>query len=609
MSITTPLDITGCKCWLSADRNITVVSGQVTAWTDNSSQGCNGTASVTPNYETGPYRALRFDAYNDGSLSLDRVSLSGGATLNKNGFTAAFICSVGSASNSGPWTNVPPNEGVPSTNQTLLAGTGDSIGINIGGYNSGTGLGNYSVSFYDGSTTKRSQVKMQSSICLVLVKTTSTSVTFYINDHTETMTAAPTSTFVPGFIGNDSNSTGPFVGHIYEVMLYDNAISSASVDNLIEYTRNKYGKEDPTKRIVFKGSSTTKGNASSGLCTNFIHRLEPYYPDAEFFSYGVGGTDQADFDSTAPLDVDAAYLPGYDNVLVLQSGSNDIYVDNVSAASLLAQVKNYCLQRRSLGYRIVLWTVLPRGATNSAANLVREAYNDLVRAEPLGTWWDAVADVAALPELQDGAQASTTYYNADTIHLNDAGHSLVTPVVEAAVSSCFTPSYAPVDDALITVQQLVDRYDRRNIAQLLSDENMQVPATELNTNQRLLSILKDASGEFKSALSVGFQYTDENFAELAELNNPVVVRLICALAMGYLYERRGIGVPDATERTIRWAREQLVELQKGRKVLDIVANKEAQNPTPVMRTQSQRIEGQSWSTSPMFRPLPSSTVP
>lgn len=605
MSISTPLDITGCKCWLSADRNITVVSGEVTAWTDNSTQGCNGTASVTPAYETGPYRSLRFAAYNNGDASLDRVSLSNGATLNKNGFTAAFIVSTGSASNGGPTTN----GGTPSTNQTLLAGTGDSIGINIGGYNSGTGLGNYSVSFYDGSTTKRSQVKMQSSICLVLVKTTSTTATFYINEHNETMTAAPTSTFVPGFIGNDSNSTGPFVGHIYEVMLYDNAISAASVTNLIDYMRTKYGKEEPTKRIVFKGSSTTKGNASSGLCTNYIYRLEPYFPDAEFFAYGVGGTDQDDFDDTAPLDVDAAYLAGYDNVLVLQSGSNDIYVNNTSAAALLAQIKNYCLQRRSLGYRITVLTVLPRGTTNSAQNTVRLAFNELVRSEPLGTFWDAVADIAALPELQDGAQSSTTYYNADTIHLNDAGHSLIAPVIQTAVASCFTPSYIPVDDALVTVQQLVDRYDRRTVAQLLSDDNSQVPVGELNTNQRLLAILQDATGEFKSALSVGFQYTDENFTDLAEANNPVVVRLICALAMGYLYERRGIGVPDATDRTIRWAREQLVEIQKGRKVLDVIEVKEAQNPTPVMRTQSQRIEGQSWSTSPIFRPLPSQIVP
>jgi len=604
MAISTPLDITGCKCWLSADRNITVVAGDVTAWADNSTQGCSGSASVTPSYETAPYRAVRFDALNSGNASLDKISLSGGATLNKNGFTAAFIISTGSASNGGPTTN----GGTPSTNQTLLAGTSDTIGINIGGYNSGTGLGNYSVSFYDGSVTKRSQIRMTSSLSLVVVKTSATGVTFQINDLSETMTSTPTGTFVPGSLGNDTNSAGPFVGHLYEVMLYDNAISASSVTALLDYMKAKYSKEEFTKRVVFKGSSTTKGNASSGLCTNFIHRLEPYYPDAEFCAYGVGGADQDDFDATAPLDVDGAFNANQDNVLVLQSGSNDIYVNGTSAAALLAQVKNYCLQRKSLGYKIVVLTVLPRGS-DSNANLIRLAFNALVVAEPLGVFWDAVADIAALPELQNGAQNSTTYYNADTIHLNDAGHSLVTPTIEVAVTSAFAPPFVPVDTSFVTVQQLLDRYDRRTVAQLLSDDNEQVPTADLVTNQKLLAILQDATGEFRSALTVGFQYADDDLDALALERNPVIVRLISALAMGYLYERRGIGVPDATDKTIRWAREQLVELQKGRKVLDVVANKIAQNPTPVMRTQEERVLGQSWSTSPIFRPLPSQTVP
>lgn len=161
----------------------------------------------------------------------------------------------------------------------------------------------------------------------------------------------------------------------------------------------------------------------------------------------------------------------------------------------------------------------------------------------------------------------------------------------------------------LTAEQLFDRYDTRNIAQLVTDNNTQIPLDQLPQNNRVWAAIQDASAELKSALTCGFQYTEENLTELANRNSPDVLRLVAALSMGYLYERRGIGVPDSMERTIRWARETLVELQKGRKVLDLDTNRIAQNPTPVMRTQTQRIEGRSWSTSPIFPVLPSDTVP
>jgi hypothetical protein len=432
MAITIPTDITGCKLWLSADRNVSISSGAVANIYDNSTQGCDGAASTRPTYATAPYKAMRFDASNAGTASTIRVNLSNGATLTKGACSVAFICKVASAC-----------EGDPGVaNQALIGAAGDGFAINVGF--------NFSTTIYNGSSTVRSQLRFPASISLIVVTTTATSATVYVNGQSETIDASFSSTWAPAYIGNSDASSSPFVGHIYEAMAWDTAISATNVADLLTYMQGKYGKETEAKRIVCKGSSTTRGNASSGLCTHYVHKLEPDYPDATIFGFGVGGITQSTIDSSAALDVDAAFRPSVDNVLVLQSGSNDIYVSSSTAAALLAQIKSYGLQRKALGYKVVIQTVLPRGTAGSAANTVREAYNELVRSESLGTFWDAVADVAAIPELADGAQASTTFYNADTVHLNDAGHSLITPVIKAAIDAAFEFSDTDDDDTDLT---------------------------------------------------------------------------------------------------------------------------------------------------------------
>lgn len=439
MAITLPTDISGCKLWLSADRNVSITSGQVASIFDNSTQGSNGAATTRPTYATAPYKAMRFDASNAGTASTIRMNLSGGATLNKGGCTVAFICKVASAC-----------EGDPGVaNQALISGSGDNFAVNVGS--------NFSTTIYNGSTTVRTQMRFPASISLVVVTTTASSATVYINGQSETIDASFTSTWVPTYVGNGDGSNSPFVGHIYEVMAYDTALTSTNVDDLLAYTQAKYGKEDEDTRIVCKGSSTTRGNASSGLCTNYVHLLEPSYPSATIFGFGIGGDDQDDIAGDAQLDVDAAFLPGIDNVCVLQTGSNDIYADGSTAAALIAKVKTYCLNRKAIGYKVVLQTVLPRGTAGSAANTVREAYNELLRAEEIGKFWDALADVAAIPELADGAQSSTTYYNSDTIHLNDAGHALITTVIKEAIDEALDTEDEPVDTYDLTTREHVLR--------------------------------------------------------------------------------------------------------------------------------------------------------
>ena len=56
----------------------------------------------------------------------------------------------------------------------------------------------------------------------------------------------------------------------------------------------------------------------------------------------------------------------------------------------------------------------------------------LIRAN-WATYADALADLGANANLQNSA--NLTYFNADGVHLTDAGYAVVTSIIDAAIAS------------------------------------------------------------------------------------------------------------------------------------------------------------------------------
>lgn len=96
--------------------------------------------------------------------------------------------------------------------------------------------------------------------------------------------------------------------------------------------------------------------------------------------------------------------------------------------------------------------------------------------------------------------------------------------------------------AYATAQNLLDRYDARRIADLVSDSGTRTLAPQ--SSPVLLACLDDASGEVDAACRVAQRYTSADLSGLTGNANALLVRLVCDLAYGMLVARRGYAAND-----------------------------------------------------------------
>ena len=98
------------------------------------------------------------------------------------------------------------------------------------------------------------------------------------------------------------------------------------------------------------------------------------------------------------------------------------------AQDILAEMETYWSARKAAGYDLVVAVTVPDATMfTSAANRERAALNDMIRWSTVA---DAVADIAALAEMQD---ATNKTYFGDGIHITSATTTLIEPVVTAAI--------------------------------------------------------------------------------------------------------------------------------------------------------------------------------
>jgi len=128
--------------------------------------------------------------------------------------------------------------------------------------------------------------------------------------------------------------------------------------------------------------------------------------------------------------------------------------------------------------------------------------------------------------------------------------------------------------AYATPEDLVARFDSRVIGQLVSDDGTEV--STLGTNAIVQQALEDASGQIRSAALVGNKYTESELDTLAANNDAFLVRLTCALALGFLRARRNIG-SEQPNPIVEQAENWLALLRLGERILNVQDNADAGN--------------------------------
>lgn len=124
--------------------------------------------------------------------------------------------------------------------------------------------------------------------------------------------------------------------------------------------------------------------------------------------------------------------------VVLWAGTNDIAAGGRTAAQVWTDTQTWVAARRSAAVtagatiKVIGISMLPRGNFTAPQATERNSFNTSLLASGT-TVFDAIVDTTSDSRLQ--SSADTTYFNADTIHLNNTGYAIIASMVKTAMAS------------------------------------------------------------------------------------------------------------------------------------------------------------------------------
>lgn len=255
-----------------------------------------------------------------------------------------------------------------------------------------------------------------------------------IDGHSILTKATGTGTFAPTILGGHGGTSYDLNGVVCEVIVYDEPLTQAGRDSVMEYLRRKYGLTmSGGTYMVAHGDSITQGaNVVAGQ--RWMDYLIGYGGGAgltdntwEGTIAAVGGNNIADCQAdTVWIDFASRHRK---NLAFLFAGTNDGN-NGATAAAAAARYAAWCAQWKEAGWRVVACYMLPRG-------LSMEAFRTAFNAEVADFVADGVAD-AVYPGSDAtlwaaGADANATYF--DQVHPTALGNSRFAAAIQSTVEA------------------------------------------------------------------------------------------------------------------------------------------------------------------------------
>jgi lysophospholipase L1-like esterase len=230
-------------------------------------------------------------------------------------------------------------------------------------------------------------------------------------------------------IGGNFGAGAGINGYLGPILEYDRALSDAELRTAIAGLSRDWLGGNPVS-VFCIGNSLTAGALST---TDFgpypeqmISLLGPRY---SIYTFATSGhtTTQVNTAAAANCDpVSATTLA--DTVCVAWEIGNDILA-GTAEATVKSNFTTLIANRKAAGYtKVIALTVPPRSDLIAGNETKRQSLNTWLLAGSSGA--DAIADVAAIPELQNTGNAT---YFADGVHYTNAGYAKVAEVVTATI--------------------------------------------------------------------------------------------------------------------------------------------------------------------------------
>lgn len=293
--------------------------------------------------------------------------------------------------------------------------------------------GNRGVYRFYNTAGENTTIKLQHRATFTALVSNSTNQIVHADDATWSRGPAPAGTFVGGFIGY--TDLAALYAAKSDLMLWGiwPGDLTTQISDIKTSCHARFG-IDParTANIVYVGDSIVFGLAAD-YGDNLSRQLIPLLNrQANIVNNGVSGQNLSAVYSQRATTVFESKRTGQSNVLVIEGGTNDLFVGTVKTANDLYNnytlpLKQYALDQGYAG--VVVMTILPRGGSgvNGTTEAQRLAYNQLVRDGAAANNY-AVADVCADAAFDAAPTytadvSNTAYYATDTIHIRKAGYA------------------------------------------------------------------------------------------------------------------------------------------------------------------------------------------
>lgn len=199
----------------------------------------------------------------------------------------------------------------------------------------------------------------------------------------------------------------------------------------------------PTFNIVCDGNSIAIGQVSDDqtTMTNGILEAAESPTESDFVNVASSGLTTAQLSTRAASTVDThlnTSVIAARRICIVWEITNDL-AGGSNAATAYANIKSYCQARVAAGWKVIVCTCLPRSNAGLRAGFEtdRQTVNGDINTNAVSEGWaSAVADIGDDADIgQNGDSNDTTYYNADKIHLNSAGHAIAKTYITAALDA------------------------------------------------------------------------------------------------------------------------------------------------------------------------------
>jgi len=254
-----------------------------------------------------------------------------------------------------------------------------------------------------------------------------------VPEQASTAAFAPTNArFWLGATGNNGANLGNAAMRLVGVVAANGFHDDATQSRVMRYLRDHHEAQPTKVNLICDGNSLTFGTGSTAG-NDYPSQLRTLLGSGYWVTnVGVGGKTTAQMISGGAATVDTrqdSWNPR--NWLIAWEGTNQLPVSTAEESyDLLVQ---YCQERRAAGAnKIIVGTMLP---ADGRSEVERQEYNDLIRTN-WDSFADAFADVGDDPTIgQTGDNLNLTYYNADKVHMTDAGYAVVAGIFEDSVLS------------------------------------------------------------------------------------------------------------------------------------------------------------------------------